>query len=80
MKTKTFNIILPEELVRKADLTAKKEYRNRSELIREALNTYINRAMAWETVFAAGEKVARASGIKNESEVAKIVSDFRSSK
>lgn len=80
MKSKTFNIILPEELVRQADLTAKKEYRNRSELIREALNTYINRAEAWESIFVAGEKAAQASSVKNESEVAKIVSDFRHNK
>ncbi len=34
MKAKIINITLPEELVREADKLAKKEYRNRSELIR----------------------------------------------
>lgn len=41
MTTKTFNIVLPNELVKKADAVARKEYRNRSELIREALRLYI---------------------------------------
>jgi len=41
MGTKTFNIVLPVELVSKIDATAKREYRNRSELIREAARLYI---------------------------------------
>ena len=41
METKTFNIVLPQKLVRKIDRVAEKEYRNRSELIREALRLYI---------------------------------------
>lgn len=41
MNTQTLNIALPEDLVKKADQLAKKEYRNRSELIREALRIYI---------------------------------------
>ena len=41
MNTKTFNIVLPQELVNKADSLARSQYRNRSELIREALRLYI---------------------------------------
>lgn len=41
MKSKVFNIALPEELVKKIDKLAQKEYRNRSELIREALRVYL---------------------------------------
>ena len=37
MQTRTLNIALPKELVKKVDEVAKKEYKNRSELIREAL-------------------------------------------
>ena len=42
MSTQTFNISLPRELVEKADKQAKKEYKNRSELIREALRLYVS--------------------------------------
>lgn len=41
MNTQSFNIVLPRELVEKTDELAKKEYRNRSELIREAVRLYI---------------------------------------
>lgn len=44
MSIQTINISLPVELVKKADKTAKREYRNRSELIREALRVYIRAA------------------------------------
>ncbi|OGK26533.1 hypothetical protein A2954_01030 [Candidatus Roizmanbacteria bacterium RIFCSPLOWO2_01_FULL_37_12] len=41
MQTQTFNIALPKELVKKIDATAKKEYKNRSEFIREAVRKYL---------------------------------------
>ena len=41
MTYQTFNISLPKELVAKADKRAKKEFKNRSELIREALRLYM---------------------------------------
>lgn len=80
MNTQTLNIALPEDLVKKADQLAKKEYRNRSELIREALRMYIERKSAWDEIFAVGEKAAKRMGIKNEEEVNQIVSDYRHGK
>ncbi|MBI2036155.1 ribbon-helix-helix protein, CopG family [Candidatus Microgenomates bacterium] len=41
MPTQTFNIALPQELVKEVDKRAKIEYKNRSELIREALRVYL---------------------------------------
>jgi CopG family transcriptional regulator/antitoxin EndoAI len=80
MNTQTLNIALPEDLVKKADQLAKKEYRNRSELIREALRIYIDRKNAWAEIFEVGEKAAKRMGIKNEEEVNQIVSDYRHGK
>jgi metal-responsive CopG/Arc/MetJ family transcriptional regulator len=80
MNTQTLNIALPKDLVKKADELAKKEYRNRSELIREALRIYIERKSAWEEIFAIGERAAKKMGIKNEEEVNQIVSDYRHGK
>lgn len=77
MKVKTFNIALPEELVVKADELAKKEYRSRSELIRESLRTYIEERGEWKQVFRSGEKAMKEMGIKSEEEVDKIVYGFR---
>jgi CopG family transcriptional regulator / antitoxin EndoAI len=80
MNTQTFNIALPEDLVKKADEIAKKEYRNRSELIREALRVYIERKNSWDTIFAIGEKAAKKAGIRSEEEVNQIVSEYRHGK
>lgn len=80
MNTQTINIALPKELVKKADELAKKEYRNRSELIREALRMYMERKSTWDDIFAIGEKAAKRMGIKNEEEVNQIVSEYRHGK
>jgi len=80
VNTQTVNIALPKELVKKADLLAKKEYRNRSELIREALRVYMERKNAWNNIFTIGEKAAKQIGIKTEEEVNQIVSDYRHGK
>jgi len=80
MNTQTFNIALPEDLVKKADEIAKKEYRSRSELIREALRSYIEDKEEWEQIFTTGEKAMKEMGIKTEEEINKIVHDFRHQK
>ncbi len=80
MSTQTLNIALPTDLVKKVDLVAKKEYRNRSELIREALRVYLEDKAKWEDIFAYGRKQAKKMGIKSEEEVNKIVSEYRHGK
>lgn len=80
MNTQTFNIALPENLVKKADEIAKKEYRSRSKLIREALRNYIQDKEHWEQIFASGDKAMKDMGIKSEDEVDTIVHEFRHKK
>ncbi len=58
---KAFNIVLPQELVDKIDSIAKKEYLNRSELIREALKSYLNEASEGRKIHGHAA-VARESG------------------
>lgn len=77
MKTQTLNIALPEALVKKVDSVAKSEYRNRSELIREALRVYIEDKNEWEEIFKLGEKVASEMGIKSEEEINNIIYEHR---
>lgn len=50
MKIQTFKIVLPKNLVEKADKLAKKEYKSRSGLIREALRIYLARLDRRETI------------------------------
>lgn len=77
MQTQTFNISLPRELVKKIDERAKKEYRNRSELIREALRMYMRDLSDWDEIFEYGQKMGKKMGIKSEDDVNKIVYEFR---
>ena len=80
MQTQTFNIALPKDLVKKVDAMAKKEYRNRSELIREALRVYMKDMQEWEEIFEYGKKMGKKMGIKSEEDVNKIVYEFRHGK
>jgi len=77
MQTQTLNIALPKELVKKVDEIAKKEYRNRSELIRQALNSYIEKKSRWDRILAEGKEYGRRMGIKSEEDVNRIVWEYR---
>lgn len=77
MQTQTLNIALPKDLVKKVDERAEKEYRNRSQLIREALRVYLEDQKDWEQIFQAGEKAMKEMGIRSEKEVDKIVYEYR---
>ena len=80
MQTQTFNIALPKDLVKKVDQIAKKEYKNRSELIREALRIYLRDMQEWDEIFEYGKKKARELGIKNEKQIDDMVYEFRHGK
>lgn len=77
MQTQTFNIALPSNLVARMDLVAANEYRNRSELIREAVRVYLDRIERWDKIFKAGKRVAKKMGIKSEEDVNRIVLEYR---
>ena len=77
MKTQTLNIALPQPLVEKIDEAAKREYRNRSEFIREALRVYLKDMQEWEELFEVGQRRARKLGIKNERDVQTIIANYR---
>ncbi len=77
MNTQTFNISLPKELVKRVDELAKREYRNRSELIRQALRKYLEERSEWNQIFKIGEKAMKDMGIKSEEEVNEIVYKYR---
>lgn len=77
MQSQTLNISLPKDLVKKIDQQAKEEYKNRSELIREALRIYLRRRENWNQIFKAGREAARKMGITSEKQINDIVYEFR---
>ncbi|MBI2032188.1 MAG: ribbon-helix-helix protein, CopG family [Candidatus Levybacteria bacterium] len=80
MNTQTFNISLPKELVSKIDRQAKREYKNRSELIRDLLQKYLRDKEEWDDLLNYGKKVGKKMGIKNEEDVDRIVHEYRHGK
>lgn len=77
MQVQIFNISLPKGLVKKADQIAKKEYRSRSDLIREALRNYLDEKSEWKEIFKIGKKAMKNMGIKNEKEINQTVYEYR---
>lgn len=80
MNTQTVNIALPDDLIKKVDNLAKNEYRNRSELIREALRVYIRNSESWRELFAYGKSTAKKMNITSEKQVDNIVAEYRHGK
>jgi len=80
MQSQTLNIALPKELVKKVDEAAKREYKNRSELIREALRVYLKDMEEWKQIFKAGKEAGKKAGIKSEVDVDRIVYEYRHGK
>jgi metal-responsive CopG/Arc/MetJ family transcriptional regulator len=77
MQTQTFNIALPSDLVARMDQVATDEYRNRSELIREAVRVYMDDRMEWNNIFEFGRKTAKRAEIKSEEDISRIVKEYR---
>ena len=78
MKSSTVNISFNDELLKKIDEVARQESRSRSELIREAARSYIERKKKWNQLFAFSEELARNRGLTQEdirSEIAKSRSE-----
>ena len=77
MQTQTLNIALPKELVKQVDKVAAKEFRNRSELIREVLRIYLEDKNEWEEIFRLGEITMKRIWNKSEKDIDKIVLEYR---
>ena len=80
MLLQTFNISLPKDLVAMADNVAKKEYRNRSELIKEALRTYLVSKQNLEELYLYGKQIGNKLNIKSEEEVFDMLNSHKNAK
>jgi predicted transcriptional regulator len=66
MDTTTVNISFKKDLLRRIDRLAKDEARSRSELIREAARTYIERKDRWNAIFQFSDKQSVELGLSAE--------------
>jgi len=73
MSAKTFNLSLPEELVKKLDAQAKKDFSSRSEYVRRAVINELRRAQNVEAIFDRANAKGRKLGITSEQQVYDII-------
>jgi CopG family transcriptional regulator/antitoxin EndoAI len=69
---KVMALSLPPQLFEKAERLAKKENRDKSELLREALRRYIEER-EWQEVVRYGRKKAHQQGISTEADIERVV-------
>jgi CopG family transcriptional regulator/antitoxin EndoAI len=80
MKSSTVNISFNDDLLREIDEIATEESRSRSELIREAARSYIDRKKRWNNIFEIGKKIVKKKGLSSkdiESEIARYRKEAR---
>ncbi len=73
MSSKTFNLSLPQDLVKKLDEQAKKDFSSRSDYVRKAIVNQINSEQALEAVFDRANRKGALRGIKSEQQVYDII-------
>ena len=76
MKSITVNISFNDELLQQIDQIARQESRSRSEFIREAARSYLERKQRWNQIFAFSESQVKRKNIKEE-DITEEISDYR---
>jgi len=79
MKSSTVNISFNEDLLKQIDKVAREESRSRSELIREAARSYIDRKRKWDQIFIFSEKQAEKKNI-TEKNIDEEIRSYRKSR
>lgn len=75
----TVNISFSTELLKQIDKVAQEGSRSRSELLREAARSYIERKRKWGQIFRLGSRVAKSKGL-SKGDIQREISSFRRSK
>ena len=75
--SKTVTISLPRNLAAEIDRVAAAENRSRSELVREVFRQYLERRRRWDQIFAYGSRRAKATGLRSEEQVARVIKEHR---
>ena len=76
MKTRTFNISLPERLVKALDRRAREEARSRSEVLRAAALAYLDWWAQWKQLQAYGRRQGRRLSLRPK-DVERLISEMR---
>ena len=76
METQMINLSIPKKLLQLLDSQAKAELKTRSELLRDAVRSYLVRLNQWEEIFSFGRAQAAKVKIK-PSQLEKVIDDYR---
>jgi metal-responsive CopG/Arc/MetJ family transcriptional regulator len=76
MGSSTVNLSVPNKLLARIDREAERESRTRSELLRAAALTYLERQEHWKMIFAYADRQVKRRGIK-PSDVARAIRSVR---
>ena len=76
MDTQMINLSIPKKLLELVDTQAKAELKTRSELLRDAVRSYLVRLNQWEEIFSFGRIQAAKLKIKPK-QLEKVVDDYR---
>ena len=79
MKSSTVNISFNDELLKRIDQIAKQESRSRSELIREAARSYIERKNKWDKIYDYSGRQARKKQVSDK-DIADEIAKYRTEK
>ncbi len=80
MATKTLNIALDEELIKRIDNAVKKDLGSRSEYFRRLALRDLQRRREWNQVFDAANEKGRKMGITSEQQVYDAISEYKRAK
>ncbi len=72
----TVNISFNDDLLKQIDKVAQEESRSRSELIREAARSYIDRKKRWAQIFKLASETAKARNLGPE-DIEKEIASYR---
>lgn len=76
MKSSAVNISFNDELLQQIDQAAQQESRSRSEFIREAARSYIERKQRWNQIFAFSESQVKKQNIKKD-DITNEINNYR---
>ena len=71
------NLRLPENLINESDRLAEQEGSSRTELVRTALRSYIERRQRLQSAFAIVEKRGMKAGINTPGDIQSAISEVR---
>ncbi len=77
MRTRTFSVSLPNQLVKALDRRARKESRSRSEVLRAAALAYLQWWEQWRNLQSYGRRQARRLDLRPRG-VDRLISELRS--